>query len=63
MTCVEHIQHLRDQKKRGESAEGNKDLIAQEQATVAYLETSGFRICKKCKNGVMKSSGCDKMKW
>ena len=32
-----------------------------EAKTRAYLAKSNIRICPKCKNGVLKASGCDKM--
>ena len=35
----------------------------EEAATLAFLQRSGFRVCRQCKGGVVKSGGCDKMKW
>ena len=39
------------------------DLAAQERATLSFLRQSGMRVCRRCKGGVVKSGGCDKMKW
>lgn len=59
-SCAEHLQTLRDMQQA--SSNGCSELEAQEAATRAYLERSGMRVCKRCHSGVVKSSGCDKMK-
>ncbi len=76
MSCTEHVENLRAARLQQSnttittSSDGTElstssgaDLLSEEEATLAYLKQSGMRICKKCHGGVVKSGGCDKMKW
>lgn len=70
LSCAQHLETVRQQQEQQdqESSDGQQggissaELRAQEDATLAFLQRSGMRICKQCKGGVLKSSGCDKMK-
>jgi hypothetical protein len=64
MSCAQHMDSMRQQQSQaGRGSSSVMDLKAQEAATLEFLKKSGMRVCKKCKGGVVKSGGCDKMKW
>jgi hypothetical protein len=46
-----------------DGSSGSNSAAEQEAATMAFLAQSGMRECKRCHSGVLKSGGCDKMKW
>ena len=40
----------------------NEDHLKNEQQFLEYIKKSNIRVCNRCKNAVVKSSGCNKMK-
>ena len=54
MTCDEYI--------HSNTSMSESDKAANEQAFQQYMQNSNIRVCGRCKNAVVKSSGCNKMK-
>ena len=54
MTCEEYI--------HSNTSMSESDKTANEQAFQQYMQNSNIRVCGRCKNAVVKSSGCNKMK-
>jgi hypothetical protein len=51
-----------EQHKMANTSQTASEREAEERATAAFIERSNIRICKRCGNGVVKSSGCNKLK-
>jgi len=51
-----------DQHRQLNTAESDADRAANEKAFQEYVARSNIRVCPRCKNAVVKSSGCNKMK-
>ena len=54
LTCEEH--------RLSNESMSNEDHLKNEQQFLEYMKSSNIRVCNRCKNAVVKSSGCNKMK-
>jgi len=70
MNCHDFINQMRrssdsSQLPTGSECDNSGQIMVAEEAerlTLSYLQSSNIRYCKRCNAGIVKSSGCDKLK-